>query len=473
MSGRIGFPGWLKIVLPLVLAVLFGLSPRPLEFEKALKNTGDRSEADSMSAIIAYEPWRVDAVVSLAKLRLENGESQPAIELLLKAEAGGNLPLEGLRLLAAALEKNGQTGRALEIWQKIVAQDPDERDNYMKVHQLQAKLGQNEAGVKTLESMLEHFPTDAEGLYLTGLMYFSAGKKEGLDSLKQAAEFEPAYEKAVEILLAADYEASQSEDPAYQNLMRGRGLGSVGSWQLAADMFEHVVELNPDYAEGWAFLGEARQQTGAGDGQAELRKAAELDGNSQTVRGLNALYYRRNGEYDKALGFISQAARTEPLLASWQIEWANTLTEKNDLEEALIHYKKAIELEPNNPDNRYLLARFCLDYHMELRETGLQAAREGAARQPGDARWPDLLGRIFWVLGDADLAERNFRRSVEIDPDYSAASLHLGQLYLDQGDNTRAYTLIKSAAVQDVDAGTRGIAARLLQQYFNENVESD
>ncbi|MHC1785385.1 MAG: tetratricopeptide repeat protein [Anaerolineaceae bacterium] len=381
--------------------------------------------------------------------------------------------MEGLRLLAATFEKNGQTGRALETWQKILAQEPDGRKNYMKVHQLQVKLGQKEEVLKTLEAMLERFPEDAEGLYLTGLVYFSEGKKEGLDHLKKAVELDPTYKKAEEILLEADIAASRSDDPAYQDLMRGRGLGSVDAWQLAADLFEKVVELNPDYAEGWAFLGEALQQTGVSDGSVELKKAAELDRNSQTVRGLYALFYRRNGEYDKALVLISQAAQSEPLLASWQIEWANTLVEQNDLEGALAHYIKAIELEPTNLDNSYFLAQFCLNYRMELRQSGLPAAREGAARQPGEPRWPDLLGRIFWALGDADLAERNFSRSLEIDSDYSAASLHLGQLFLEQGDPARAYALFKSAAALESDAGIREIAERLLEQFYNEDVESD
>ncbi|MHC1785386.1 MAG: hypothetical protein AB9891_22000 [Anaerolineaceae bacterium] len=81
MNATIGFPGWLKIFLPLVFAVLFGLSPRPLELERSLKDTGGQSEMESMNAILVYEPWRMDAVETLARLRLENKETQPAIDL--------------------------------------------------------------------------------------------------------------------------------------------------------------------------------------------------------------------------------------------------------------------------------------------------------------------------------------------------------------------------------------------------------
>jgi tetratricopeptide (TPR) repeat protein len=269
------------------------------------------------------------------------------------------------------------------------------------------------------------------------------------------------------ILEAAEKEAEKSSTPAHRLLLRGRALGAVGEWFMAQSLFEDVALLDPAYAEGWAYLGEARQQTGAGDGQQELRKAASLDGNAQAVRGLTALYHRRRGEFDRAVRLITLAAREEPELAFWQVEWANTLAAKGELDTARAHYEEALALEPANLDNLYTFARFCLNYDMDLRGAGLPAARDGAARAPADPRWQDLLGSIFWRLGDGDLAERAFRRALESDPDFAPASLHLGQYFLDRGEHTQAFSHIQAAANQDEDQSVREMAERLLARFFN------
>jgi tetratricopeptide (TPR) repeat protein len=137
------------------------------------------------------------------------------------------------------------------------------------------------------------------------------------------------------------------------------------------------------------------------------------------------------------------------------------------LKEALIHYQKALDLEPADFDNLYLLASFSLHFDMELRETGLPAARDGAASQPRNPRWQDLLGSIFWRLGDGDLAERAYRRALEIDPVNAAANLHLGQYYLDRGEIEQAFAHIRAAADQNEDKAVREMAERLLARFFN------
>lgn len=469
MNGSIGFRGWVKILLPLVCAVSFAFYPRDLAFESVLKTMGaERPDPVKIAAVLEHEPWRVDAMESLAEIHLSSGDFPAAIELLEKGHEQENLTPEGLKMLSSAYMNTGQISRELDINLEHLKLSPQDRNLYWATIQLQARLGLREEEKRTLESLLNTFPDDAEGLYTYGLILYSEGDEDGLKKVKKAAELDPFLAEKSAVLQAAEYQASLSGNSAHSLLERGRGLGAVGAWDLAGEVFARVVQLDPQYAEGWAYLGESHQQTNAGDGREELEKAGDLDSESNAVKGLTALYYRRHGQFEKALALIKQAAENEPDEPAWQVEWANTLAEKGDLQEALDHYRAAIEIDPQNVQNRYLLARFCLTYSIEVRETGLPTAREGAALEPGNPRWPDLMGRILLALGDTDLAERSFRQALTLDPANFSAGLHLAQLFLDRGDFDQAYPLVKGAAEQEFDPGSREIAIRLLKRFFNE-----
>ncbi len=468
VNGPIGLSGWLKIILPLFLSAIFGLSPRPAGLVDALAAmAAEQPEQEKIETVLGHEPWRVDAVEKLALAKMQAGDSAGVIHILGRAGRDGILSTEGSRLLAGAYEEAGLPRQALAAYLAVLRLAPDERENYLAVSRLEMNLGEFEAALDTLDNMLERYPQDAEGMYRLGLVEFALTFDSGVVTIKQAAKLNPLYQKKLKILEAAEKQSGRSTVPAHRLLLRGRALGAVGEWSMAQSLFEEVVALDPAYAEGWAYLGEARQQTGAGDGQAQLKKAAELNAGSQTVRGLTALFHRRRGEFEQAVRLISLAALDEPELASWQIEWANTLAEKGDLKEALIHYRKALDLESNDLDNLYLLASFSLHFDMELRETGLPAARDGAARQTRDPRWQDLLGSIFWRLGDEDLAERAYRKALEIDSGHAAAHLHLGQYYLDNGEIEPAFAHILAAAEQNEDKTVSDMAERLLARYFN------
>lgn len=464
----------MKILLPFIFAIVFLLSPRPVAFDLKLKSLSDKSNlVDSYKTILAFEPWRSITLEKLTGTLLKSGNAKEAIKVLEEANQKERLSESGDRILAAAYEQDGQNDLALETWRNVLNSSPGEREMYMKVYQLQNQLRLEDEGLLTLEKLLIHFPDDAEGLYLTGLIYFSRDDERGLQNLEKSSQSDDQFSQDGEVLLNAAIQAEKSDNPAYQKVIRGRGLSAVKAWQLAERNFEQAVTLDPDYVEGWAFLAEAKQQTGSGDGLSELQKAEKLNPKSQIVKGLFALYWRRHNQFDQAIRLISQAAQQEPEGSSWQIEWANTLVEKGDLQEALPHFKEALEIEPLNVENKKLLAEFCINFRFELRETGLPTAREVAAKYPNDPSSHDLMGRTFSTLGDFGSAERSYDRALQINPEFTPTHLHLAQLYLEQSNLSRAYSYLKMAVNQDNDGNTKEIAARLLSRYYHEEIVLD
>ena len=94
--------------------------------------------------------------------------------------------------------------------------------------------------------------------------------------------------------------------------LAGRGLGLVNEWELAQAAFEQAVQLDGNNAEAWAWLGEAKQQTGGGEAFTDLERAVDLNPISAVVRGLRGLYFQRVGNNREALAEFQSAAALEP-----------------------------------------------------------------------------------------------------------------------------------------------------------------
>ena len=61
----------------------------------------------------------------------------------------------------------------------------------------------------------------------------------------------------------------------------------MGEWEYAREAFRRATDLDPEYADAWAFLGEAQQQISGKEtgsysevGLSELQRALQVDPNS-------------------------------------------------------------------------------------------------------------------------------------------------------------------------------------------------
>jgi tetratricopeptide (TPR) repeat protein len=133
---------------------------------------------------------------------------------------------------------------------------------------------------------------------------------------------------------------------------------------------------------------------------------------------------------------------------------------------ALAHLVRLTELLPMESHSWQALARFSLDYDVQVEEVGLPAARQAVLLAPDDPLSQTLLGRAYLLTGNEHYPVRFFTRALELDSNYPDAHLYLGIYYLQYGEPENARFHLEVAKELDVDGPIGKLAQDILERYF-------
>jgi tetratricopeptide (TPR) repeat protein len=316
-----------------------------------------------------------------------------------------------------------------------------------------------------LEGQLRLDGGDVYAYYRIGLLLTVLEPEQALTNLMLASSLDPQFDPAVQTLRAALNLSATQPDASQQMVTIGRALGLVEEWDLSAAAFEKAIKLDEKNAEAWAWLGEAKQQTG-GDGRAELDQALALDHTSVVVRALRGLYWNRQEKYSQMLAEYSLAAEYEPTNPAWQTGMGDAYALRGDLVAALAAYQAATELAPNESIYWRLLAVFCADNIVHLEDVGLPAAQKAVDLAPDDPLALDALGWSYLSSSRFANAEQVLSDAIKRFPDYLPAHIHLAMTYLAQGNRAAAFDKLAYVQKADPNGASGETAKQLLKQYF-------
>lgn len=453
----------LRLLLIGALVALLNLAPRPHTLRLALDQARraqlreDYPTASSQTILAAEQlPWRLDLPLLAARHALQSGQPQQAIDLLEEPRLASQLAPADLVLLGDAYQQAGDSLMAAAIWQHAAGLSPS-AEIYQRLAEHARARQDIPSAIEYLRQLLRFNPADANLNYRLGLHYAALEPESALAYLAQAAQLDPSLAGNALELQRKIRTATLFDQPAYTLTAAGRVLATLDEWTLAEAAFRRAAELRPDYAEAWAFLGEARQQTALDSaskytGLAELQQAVRLDPASVSANLLMGLYWSRQGEPLKAAGYIRNTLAVEPDNPLLYAELGSALAQSGDLPAAQAAYQQAIALAPDDPMFYRLLADFSLSYRIQVRDIALPAARTALILAPQDVRSLDLLGHAMLILKDYYSAERFLVKAIASDPGYAQAHLHLGMVFIQRSEMTRARQEFDLA--EDLGSGT-------------------
>lgn len=453
----------LLVLLLILLAVFMPVTLSGYSELRAASAAASHAEAAQHYHKAAQRiPWRADLYELAGHYYYYAKAYGEADAVYQQALARNALSAEGWVAWGDVVYLAGDTARAWEIWEQARGEADPAAQLYSRLAEIYQTEGEFSKAAEALQRYVASYPEDADAHYRLGLLLTLSDPDRASDELLTASRLDAQFSPAVGTLHAALSQSAVDGTIAGRFIIVGRGLGLVNEWELGQAAFEAAVEADAEHPEAWAWLGEAKQHTSASEtGLEELDQAVALDPRSPSIRGLRGLHFQRIGNFRQALIEFETAAALEPENPAWLISAGEAHSKTGDLIRALQAYQTATTLAPEDAGYWRLLAIFCAQNNVNVRDVGIPAAQKAVVLAPED---PDSLDVLGWLLfNDARYEEAGsmLSRALDLDPNHASAHLHSGLLYLQTGDRALAYDYLLRAR----DLGNSE-AELVLRQYF-------
>lgn len=467
-----------RLIVPLLLIPLLGISARPHSIERFLlegrlaESYGAFSSASyNLEQAANYFYWSAELWEKAGILALKAGEPEVAVRYLDAASRIGSLSPQSLSMLGDAYFDQGENQEAILSWQKALDSGADSIEILTRLASAHRELQDYVYAAQILKELVAIRPNDAGLNYQLGILMAAIEPDSAPVYLGQAAGLDNQLASPAQKIRRSILTARLSDEKAYTFLASGRALASQDEWELAAEAFRRATLERPDFSEAWAFLGEACQHISPapeGDQRclSHLEEAIRLDPDSIASNTFLALYWQRNGQIEMALEYLQMVAALDPANPAFPAEVGGLLSEMGDLPAAQTAYQQAIDLAPTDPLYWRLMAEFAIYNKIQLRELALPAAEQAVQLNDKDPHSLMVLGNTYYLLEEYEKAEQYLLETLSLDPDFAPAHLHLGMNYLLQGDVRMAAQELEQARALAPGSAIADQVDRLLHRYF-------
>jgi tetratricopeptide (TPR) repeat protein len=141
-----------------------------------------------------------------------------------------------------------------------------------------------------------------------------------------------------------------------------------------------------------------------------------------------AISLLRKGELEEAVAHYNKALDLNPGYGEAHYNLANSLLRLGRVDEAVAHYEKALEINPNNLSAHYnLAAAFVQSGKMDA---AIEHYNKVLERDPNQAAAHNNLGAALNRIGRMDEAVTHYLKALELNPDNAEAHYNLGNTLL-------------------------------------------
>jgi len=466
------------------------------------------NEADYLP-VLADSLLRQDKFANLIDL-VQPGDRDPVLESKVRtalgtAAAGLRDPAKAEALLGEAIRLDPSAARPkMALARLVTGTKPAEAD-------------------KLIDETIAANPRSAEALQVKGEMLSSRGDQEGaIRRFDEALKIDPKNVSAhldradVNVALGKYPAADADIDPILKadqnqfraNYLRGLELAKQQKYAEADRIFDHI---GPDFASFWRgyYLQGATKLALGQYAQAEAslgKYLAHVPDNMIAARMIATAALRQQAA-SRAIGYLKPLVDKMPADAATLAVLGNAYIADHKPDLALQQFEKAAALDPDNPAIKTRVGISELSAGQseqglttleqvfdteagapiagpalvitELRARHLDKAAEVASsliqRDTKNPIYHTLLGVVRGTQQDYPAAESAFRTALAINPDLTAASQDLAQVYAATGRTDEAITLYNDLLAKSPNevAALLGLAdTYIAQQKWTEAIEA-
>lgn len=242
---------------------------------------------------------------------------------------------------AVELAERGQEAAAIEEWQKLAADNPDNARIFNNLGVALTRTEKYDDAILQFQKALDLNPQYNLVHVNLGRALIGAGRTDA-----GIAEYEQALQ---------DY-----PDSADLHSSLGGALQQQGRLNDAIQQFNEAIHINPRFAEAHDNLGLALLSTGierqAAGAEKEFKTAIALNPTFADAENNLGTLYGQQGNDAAAEQMFRNALRDRPAFPQAMVNLAATLASESRLTEAKELLQKALQMEPGNKDALQLLS---------------------------------------------------------------------------------------------------------------------
>jgi len=446
-------------------------------------NRLDVAEAEFQSAVQA-EPANREARFILASFYLVNKRLDKAEEAYKAlAEIDKDKP-EGRAVLADFYSSTGRLDEAIAIYKEVVAKSPDYTQARYRLAEIMLNRGDLAGAKSEVDSVLKNDATDRQAIILRARIAMHSGQnsdlKLAIEDLREVLRQEPNSRAGLFFMAEANFRLGQTEQarvfagdlernyPEYLpaklmqvqiNLASGDAKSAL---QLAAQLQERLTKSAPDRDTSPQMLAELRTKTLIAHGSAALQlrdtKTARKDfiaardaaPNSADIYVNLAVVALAEGKTDEGIGFYNNALAIDGAHFNALRGLTNIHAAQKRTDQAHARLDQAISSQPNNASLHFLKGRI---YGFEMNAQGAESEFRRALEIDGNylAAY-SALAALFVNTNQQQRAIEEYRRIVERRPDNPAIYTLIGMLEMNQQNIDGAIDNYRKALAQDQNA---------------------
>lgn len=315
-------------------------------------------------------------------------------------------------------------------------------------------MGKFDEAVESFEEIKEIHPDYADIRFKLALSYMKAGNYSRADAeFKEALKINQDYTEAqfylgillfdqkrfIEALPHFREAVSKTDNYTDMKSYLGATLLYLGRYEEAKSLLEEVVKDTPCYSQALYYYGLLLYSTGETSKAVDVLQKGMKEGEKTGSNNINlALIQIRTGDMEGAMVTLKNIIEAGFKSADVYYFVGEVYLRTGRVEEAEAYYRKALGV-----NNEYLRAREKLTYIMIKKENYEEAERIIGDNEKGYADIYKIMGDIQNYMKNYEKAENYYRKSLEVNSEYTDVLLSLAIVLRNKGESEKAQSFLK------------------------------
>ncbi len=366
---------------------------------------------------LAVEHSRVKTKLELATVLVAGGKEQKAKTLLEELVQADPKNAKPFYMLAALEKKLGNNDRALELYNRIVANNSSETLASYKAGLIHIERGELDKAEKIADDLKSSNPKRADGHRLKGLVnYYRKNYADALINLQNANKITPSLE-------------------GYHFL--GLSYYNRGELETALSQFRKILDNVPDSRQARLMTGTillAQKRTD--DAIIEIQRVIQNNDGDAAAHNLLGNAYMAKGMFDEGMRELNRATKIDPKIVDAYLKKGYFYFSRGKNAEGESELVTAVQAAPDAINSRLILASFYQRGGNGVK--ALSVLRDGLSGKKSDAVLYNSIAAVLLSTNKLDDGLKNIQKAKEIDPAFAASYQNLVTIYAATGKYDKA-----------------------------------